>query len=43
MVWDLTVVGCDVLYKEEFIPDDEGLKGHTRFYSKIRKDCMERV
>ncbi|MBA0617705.1 hypothetical protein Godav_027128 [Gossypium davidsonii] len=25
MVWDLTVVGsCDVSYKEEFIPDDEG-------------------
>ncbi|KAL6210709.1 hypothetical protein ACLB2K_015941 [Fragaria x ananassa] len=24
MVWDLTVVGWDVLYKEEFLPDDEG-------------------
>ncbi|XP_062024154.1 patellin-4-like [Rosa rugosa] len=24
MVWDLTVVGWDVLYKEEFVPDDEG-------------------
>ncbi|XVE77920.1 hypothetical protein DITRI_Ditri13aG0103000 [Diplodiscus trichospermus] len=24
IVWDLTVVGWDVSYKEEFIPDDEG-------------------
>lgn len=24
MVWDLTVVGWDVSYKEEFVPDDEG-------------------
>ncbi|KAF8388234.1 hypothetical protein HHK36_026900 [Tetracentron sinense] len=24
MVWDVTVVGWDVSYKEEFIPDDEG-------------------
>ncbi|KAK3193547.1 hypothetical protein Dsin_024857 [Dipteronia sinensis] len=24
MIWDLTVVEWDVLYKEEFIPDDEG-------------------
>ncbi|KAM1153193.1 hypothetical protein FF1_035679 [Malus domestica] len=24
MVWDLTVVGWDVYYKEEFVPDDEG-------------------
>ncbi|KAM6592207.1 patellin-6-like [Cannabis sativa] len=24
MVWDFTVVGWDVSYKEEFIPDDEG-------------------
>ena len=24
MVWDLTVVGWEVSYKEEFIPDDEG-------------------
>ncbi|KAJ0111381.1 hypothetical protein Patl1_01774 [Pistacia atlantica] len=24
MIWDLTVVGWDVSYREEFIPDDEG-------------------
>ncbi|XP_062080391.1 patellin-6-like [Humulus lupulus] len=24
MVWDFTVIGWDVSYKEEFIPDDEG-------------------
>ncbi|XWS31422.1 hypothetical protein CRYUN_Cryun23aG0074100 [Craigia yunnanensis] len=24
IVWDLTVVGWDVSYKEEFVPDDEG-------------------
>ena len=24
MVWDLSVVGWDVSYKEEFVPDDEG-------------------
>lgn len=24
MVWDITVVGWEVSYKEEFIPDDEG-------------------
>lgn len=24
VVWDLTVVGWEVDYKEEFIPDDEG-------------------
>lgn len=24
VIWDLTVVGWDVGYKEEFIPDDEG-------------------
>lgn len=24
MVWDVTVVGWDVVYKEEFVPDDEG-------------------
>lgn len=23
-MWDVTVVGWDVTYKEEFIPDDEG-------------------
>jgi hypothetical protein len=23
-MWDITVVGWDVTYKEEFIPDDEG-------------------
>lgn len=23
-MWDVTVVGWDVSYKEEFIPDDEG-------------------
>lgn len=23
MVWELTVVGWDVSYKEEFVPDDE--------------------
>lgn len=25
MVWDVTVVGWDVVYKEEFVPEDEGL------------------
>ncbi|XP_038888377.1 patellin-4-like [Benincasa hispida] len=24
MVWDVTVVGWDVVYKEEFVPEDEG-------------------
>ena len=24
VVWDITVVGWDVTYKEEFIPEDEG-------------------
>ena len=24
MIWDVTVVGWEVTYKEEFIPDDEG-------------------
>ena len=24
LVWDFTVIGWDVSYKEEFIPDDEG-------------------
>ncbi|OMP03087.1 hypothetical protein CCACVL1_02572 [Corchorus capsularis] len=24
IIWDLTVVGCEVGYKEEFVPDDEG-------------------
>lgn len=24
IVWDVTVVGWDVTYKEEFIPEDEG-------------------
>lgn len=24
ITWDVTVVGWDVSYKEEFIPDDEG-------------------
>lgn len=24
VVWDMTVVGWDVSYKEEFIPEDEG-------------------
>lgn len=24
ILWDLTVVGWDVSYKEEFVPDDEG-------------------
>ncbi|GAB2298347.1 hypothetical protein Dimus_032415 [Dionaea muscipula] len=24
IVWDLMVVGCEISYKEEFVPDDEG-------------------
>lgn len=24
MIWDLTVDGCELTYKEEFIPNDEG-------------------
>lgn len=27
LIWDLTVVGWDVSYAEEFIPDDEGSCG----------------
>lgn len=24
LIWDVTVVGWDVVYKEEFVPEDEG-------------------
>lgn len=41
MVWDLSVVGWDVTYKEEFIPDDEGsykilLKNQKRMGENVR-------
>ncbi|KAK7267356.1 hypothetical protein RIF29_20026 [Crotalaria pallida] len=41
ITWDVTVVGWDVSYKEEFIPDDEGsytilLQNQNRVYDSTR-------
>ncbi|WCJ24363.1 Sec14p-like phosphatidylinositol transfer family protein [Euphorbia peplus] len=35
MVWDISVVGWEVKYKEEFVPSDEG--SYTIIISKLRK------
>nr|POE68521.1 patellin-4 [Quercus suber] len=40
MVWDLTVVGWDVSYKEEFIPDDEGSYKILLQNQKIIGECV---
>ena len=35
LVWDISVVGWDVVYGEEFIPSDE--KGYTVIVQKTKK------
>lgn len=38
-MWDVTVVGWDVSYKEEFIPDDEGSYNILLQNQNIAGDC----
>lgn len=41
LIWDITVAGSDVSYKEEFVPDDEGsykiqLRKHRKLGENVR-------